>query len=99
MECIDENQEATAHIRMSVDIYDSEKPAIHLQESVNYGNEFPEPIVERDHWKLGSSLKLMSVHKWEAGQVTNPAFCCFGLNRCCSWGNIFRMKNYHNLSR
>ena len=63
---IDENQEAIACIRMLFDIYDSEKAAICLQETANDGNELLKPIVERDHWKLGSWLKVMSVHEWEA---------------------------------
>jgi len=70
---------------MSVDIYDSEKAAIRLQETVNDGDEVPNPIVEGDHWKLGSSLKLMSTREWEAEQMTNPAFRHFELKLVSFW--------------
>jgi len=70
---IDENQEAIARIRMSVDIFDSARAAEISQQNDNDGEAPPDTIVEGSHWKLGARLRLTT-------EISNLAFRHFEKN-------------------
>ncbi|KIJ48583.1 hypothetical protein M422DRAFT_162395 [Sphaerobolus stellatus SS14] len=71
---IDENQEAIARITMAVEQYDSSKVILNQEETENDGEEAPPPVVEGNHWKLGSPLPRVSAREWEISEGANPAF-------------------------
>ncbi|KIJ33594.1 hypothetical protein M422DRAFT_264356 [Sphaerobolus stellatus SS14] len=71
---IGENQEAIARITMAVEHYDRSKEALIEEEIENDGEEAPIPVIEGDHWKLGSPLRRISAREWETVEAGHPAF-------------------------
>ncbi|KIJ31220.1 hypothetical protein M422DRAFT_267173 [Sphaerobolus stellatus SS14] len=71
---IDETQEAIARITMAVDQYDSSRYTMMQEEIENDGEEAPTPLIEGDHWKLGSPLQRISAQEWEPSQTGHSAF-------------------------
>ncbi|KIJ50559.1 hypothetical protein M422DRAFT_245175 [Sphaerobolus stellatus SS14] len=71
---IDENQEAIARITMAVEHYDRSKEALIEEEIENDGEEASIPVIEGDHWKLGSPLRRISAREWETVEAGHPAF-------------------------
>ncbi|KIJ54948.1 hypothetical protein M422DRAFT_153273 [Sphaerobolus stellatus SS14] len=71
---IDENQEAIARIRTSVDIYDKFMNDTLQEQNITDGDECPTLIDSSGHWSLGSPLPLMSVRRYALQHVGTPGF-------------------------
>jgi len=80
---IDENQEAIARIRLSVDLYDAARLAAIQEQNENDGEELPVAVVEGVHWKLGSPLQLITAREWEKQETSRLAFRNFEVRLVC----------------
>jgi len=77
MVCIDENQEAIAQIRMSVDQNDENSKRLVEELNISDGGPLAPPVDSYRHWAIGSRCRKVPIAEFEEETLGNPAFCQF----------------------